>query len=374
MAKKALVTGGAGFIGSHTVDALVGRDFSVRVLDSMVEQVHGRDAQPAYLPYGVEFMRGDVRDKETMRRALADVDVVFHLAAEVGVGQSMYEIVRYCDVNVVGTANLLEILANEHHHVEKLLVASSMSIYGEGRYLCPNCGPIYPSLRSEQQLADRQWELTCPHCNAVITARPTNEAKPLQPTSVYAVSKRDQEELCLAVGHAYGIPTVALRFFNTYGPRQALSNPYTGVAAIFAARLLNHHQPIIFEDGLQSRDFVHVSDIVQALMLAMEQDAANYEVFNVGTGRPMTILEVAEKLAAGLGVEVRPQLTGQFRAGDIRHCYADISKIHQTLGYRPAVNFEQGLPELLDWVRTQEAKDTGEQAVAELSAHGLTKG
>ncbi len=374
MAKKALVTGGAGFIGSHTVDALVDRDFSVRVLDNMIEQVHGLDARPAYLPHGVEFLRGDVRDKEIMRRALADVDVVFHLAAEVGVGQSMYEIVRYCDVNVVGTATLLEILANEPHHVEKLIVASSMSLYGEGRYLCPNCGPVYPGLRSEKQLAAHQWELTCPHCSAIITPRPTNETKPLQPTSVYAVSKRDQEELCLAVGHAYGIPTVALRFFNTYGPRQALSNPYTGVAAIFAARLLNRHRPIIFEDGLQSRDFVHVSDIVQALMLAMEQDAANYEVFNVGTGRPLTILEVAEKLAEGLGIDIKPQVNGQFRAGDIRHCYADISKIRQTLGYRPAVSFEQGLPELLDWVRTQEAKDAGEQAVAELSAHGLTKG
>jgi dTDP-L-rhamnose 4-epimerase len=374
MAKKALVTGGAGFIGSHTVDALVDRDFSVRVLDSMVEQVHGTNVRPTYLPHGVEFIRGDVRTKETMRRALADVDVVFHLAAEVGVGQSMYEIVRYCDVNVVGTANLLEVLANEQHHVEKLIVASSMSIYGEGRYLCPHCGPVYPSLRTEQQLAARQWELTCAHCGASITPRPTNEAKPLQPTSVYAVSKRDQEELCLAVGHAYGIPTVALRFFNTYGTRQALSNPYTGVAAVFASRLLNQHRPIIFEDGLQSRDFVHVSDIVQALMLAMEQDAANYEVFNVGTGRPLTILEVAEKLAAGLGVEIRSQVTSQFRAGDIRHCYADISKIRQTLGYRPGVSFEQGLPELLDWVRTQEATDQGEQAVAELTAHGLTKG
>ncbi len=374
MAKKALVTGGAGFIGSHTVDALAERDFSVRVLDSMVEQVHGTNVRPAYLPYGVEFVRGDVRDKETVRRALADVDVVFHLVAEVGVGQSMYEIVRYCDVNVVGTANLLEILANEKHHVEKLIVASSMSIYGEGRYLCPHCGPVYPNLRTEQQLVAHQWELTCPHCSAIVTPRPTNEAKPLQPTSVYAVTKRDQEELCLAVGRAYDIPAVALRFFNAYGTRQALSNPYTGVAAIFAARLLNQHRPIIFEDGLQSRDFVHVSDIVQALMLAMEQDAANYEVFNVGTGRPLTILDVAKKLAEGLGLEVKPQVTGQFRAGDIRHCYADISKIQHTLGYRPGVSFEQGLPELLDWVRTQEASDEGEEAVAELAAHGLTKG
>jgi dTDP-L-rhamnose 4-epimerase len=374
MAKKALVTGGAGFIGSHTVDALVDRDFSVRVLDSMVEQVHGTNVKPLYLPHGVEFMRGDVRDKETMRRALADVDVVFHLAAEVGVGQSMYEIVRYCDTNVIGTANLLEILANDKHHVEKLIVASSMSIYGEGRYLCPNCGPIFPNLRTEEQLAAHQWELICPHCGATVTARPTNESKPLQPTSVYAVSKRDQEELCMAVGRAYDIPTVALRLFNAYGTRQALSNPYTGVAAIFASRLLNHHAPIIFEDGRQSRDFVHVSDIVQALMLAMEQDAANYEVFNVGTGRPLSILEVAEKLAQGLGLNIKPQVSGKFRAGDIRHCYADISKIRQMLGYRPGIAFEEGLQDLLSWVRTQEAEDEGEQAVAELAAHGLTKG
>lgn len=374
MAKKALVTGGAGFIGSHTVDALVDRDFSVRVLDSMVEQVHGRAARPQYLPHGVEFINGDVRDKEVLRQALNNVDVVIHLAAEVGVGQSMYEIVRYCDTNVIGTATLLELLANESHHVEKLIVASSMSIYGEGRYLCPNCGPIFPSLRSEAQLADHEWELTCPHCNATVTPRPTNEGKLLQPNSVYAVSKRDQEELCLAVGRAYDIPTVALRFFNAYGTRQALSNPYTGVAAIFAARLLNSQAPLIFEDGQQTRDFVHVSDIVQGIMLAMEQDAANYEVFNVGTGRPLTVVEVAEKLAEALELEIKPKITGQYRAGDIRHCYADIGKIRQMLGYRPAVTFEEGLPDLVGWVKTQQARDAAEQAVAELAAHGLTKG
>ncbi len=374
MARKALVTGGAGFIGSHTVDALVDRDFSVRVLDSMVEQVHGKDARPAYLPHGVEFMRGDVRDKDTMRHALEGVDVVFHLAAEVGVGQSMYEIVRYTDTNVMGTAVLLELLANERHQVEKLIVASSMSIYGEGRYLCANCGPVSPALRSEAQLMEHDWEVRCPHCNSTLTPRPTKEDKPLQPTSVYAVSKRDQEEMCLAVGRAYNIPTVALRFFNAYGTRQALSNPYTGVAAIFAARLLNHHPPIIYEDGQQTRDFVHVSDIVQGLMLAMEQDAANYEVFNVGTGRPLTIAEVAEKLAEGLGLQIKSQVTGRYRAGDIRHCYADISKIRQTLGYRPAISFEEGLPELLDWVGVQQVSDRAEQAAAELAARGLTKG
>ncbi len=373
MSKKVLVTGGAGFIGSHIVDALVQRGYEVRVLDALIEQVHGKEAVPQYLPAGVEFMRGDVRQREDMRRALDGVTVVFHEAAEVGVGQSMYEITRYTDTNVMGTALLLELLANEPHSVEKLIVASSMSIYGEGRYLCTHCGPINARLRPEQQLEEHRWEMHCPHCGRELVSRPTNEEKPLYPTSVYAINKRDQEEMCLAVGRAYNLPTVALRYFNAYGPRQALSNPYTGVAAIFSGRLLNGNQPLIYEDGQQMRDFIHISDIVQANMLALEKVEANYEVFNVGTGRPLAIVEVAQKLAAGLGVETTPVITGKFRAGDIRHCYADISKIRQTLGFRPGVRFEEGVDELLAWVRQQQPVDAAEQAHAELAAHKLTK-
>jgi dTDP-L-rhamnose 4-epimerase len=254
--KNVLVTGGAGFIGSHIVDELVSQGHRVRVLDLLAPQVHGRDIQiPKYLPDRVEFMKGDVGDMEAWRWALEDIDLIFHEAAEVGVGQSMYEIVRYMKANTLGTAIMLELLATGEYPIEKLIVASSMSIYGEGAYECPSCGPVFPQLRMTEQLLQRDWEMHCPNCQEVVTPVPTREDKPLFPTSIYAISKRDQEEMCLAIGRAYGIPTVALRYFNVYGPRQALSNPYTGVAAIFSSRLLNGNPPLIFEDGLQSRDW-----------------------------------------------------------------------------------------------------------------------
>lgn len=373
MTNRILVTGGAGFIGSHLVDALIERGYNVRVYDNLVPQVHGANPQPRYVSKEAEFIHGDLRDQDRLRRALKDVRVVFHQAAEVGVGQSMYEIVRYVDGNTGGTAVLLELLANERHSVEKLIVASSMSIYGEGAYRCDQDGEVYPQLRSDAQLQKRNWEMQCPHCGRVVTPLPTNEAKPLFPTSIYAISKMDQELMCLAIGRAYGIPTVALRYFNAYGPRQALSNPYTGVAAIFSSRLLNRRPPIVFEDGRQSRDFIHVSDIVQANLLALEKDDVEFEVFNVGTGRPLTVLDVAMTLARGLGVEVAPEIVGQFRAGDIRHCYADISKIRSRLGFEPRVRFEDGMADLVAWVREQEGADLVEQARRELERRGLTR-
>ncbi|OGO06381.1 MAG: nucleoside-diphosphate-sugar epimerase [Chloroflexi bacterium RBG_13_56_8] len=372
--KNVLVTGGAGFIGSHLVEALVARGHRVRVLDLLVPQVHGEGArEPRYLPDGVEFLRGDVAETGTWERALEGMEVVFHEAAEVGVAQSMYEIVRYVRANTMGTSLLLELLATGKYGVEKLLVASSMSIYGEGAYECASCGRVYPQLRSPEQLARREWEMRCPNCGELATPVPTDEDKPLYPTSIYAITKRDQEEMCLVVGRAYGIPTVALRYFNVYGPRQALSNPYTGVAAIFSSRLLNGNPPLIFEDGLQSRAFVHVSDIVQANLLAMESDAADYQVFNVGAERPTTILEVARALAKALGVEIEPQVVGKFREGDIRHCYADISKAQRLLGYEPKVAFEKGIADLVVWVREQESVDLVDRATSELTDRGLTR-
>lgn len=368
-----LVTGGAGFIGSHLVDALVEHGYNVRVYDSLVPQVHGPNPQPQYVSKEAEFIQGDVRDKDRLRQALKGVRMIFHQAAEVGVGQSMYEIVRYVDGNTGGTAVLLELLANEPHSVEKLIVASSMSIYGEGGYRCQQDGEVYPQLRPDAQLQTRDWEMHCPHCGRVVAPMPTNEEKPLFPTSIYAISKMDQELMCLAIGRAYGIPTVALRYFNAYGPRQALSNPYTGVAAIFSSRLLNRRAPVVFEDGLQSRDFIHVSDIVRANLLALERDGVEFEIFNVGTGRPLTVLDVAKTLARGLGVDIVPEIVGQFRAGDIRHCYADISKIHQHLGFQPRVRFEEGMADLIAWVREQESADLVEQARRELERRGLTR-
>jgi dTDP-L-rhamnose 4-epimerase len=398
---KILVTGGAGFIGSHLVDALIADGHDVRVYDTLVPQVHGglriadRRSQiadrksPAQLNPKAEFVYGNMRDANALRDALPGIEVVFHQAAEVGVGQSMYEITRYVDANTGGTAVLLELLANEPHTVQKLIVASSMSIYGEGAYECPVHGPVSPQLRPTGQLAARDWEVRCPvtndpipntqypipntPCNLPLKPIPTPEDKPLFPTSIYAISKMDQELMCLTIGRAYDIPTVALRYFNVYGPRQALSNPYTGVAAIFSSRLLNHNPPLIFEDGCQSRDFVHVSDIVRANRLALERDEANYGVFNVGTGRPTTVLDVAHTLANGLGVEIEPTIVGQFRAGDIRHCYADITRIRETLGFESQVRFEDGMHDLVDWVREQEGVDLVEQARVELEKRGLTR-
>jgi len=375
VSERVLVTGGAGFIGSHLVDALLDRGHTVRVYDNLEPQVHGglceQGAWPTYLAGDCEKIAGDVRDREALGDALRGVDVVYHLAAAVGVGQSMYEIEHYVDVNSRGTAVLLDVLANAEHTVRKLVVASSMSIYGEGTYHCPEHGDVYPTLRTNEQLAAHDWEVLCPVCRGIVEPLPTAEDKPLHSTSVYAITKKDQEEMCLAVGRAYGIPTVALRFFNTYGPRQALSNPYTGIAAIFSGRLLNGRRPVIFEDGLQSRDLTHVSDIVQALVMAMELSEMDYGTFNVGTGRRLSVLDVAQALINHLDLEQEPEIVHKFRAGDIRHCYANIGRL-QALGYEPKVRFEDGVAELVEWVRLEKAADSFEGAREELENRGLT--
>ena len=374
MSKKVLVTGGAGFIGSHLVDKLVELGHGVRVFDNLEPQVHGSEGKvPEYLNSECEFIKGDIRDKSALKNVLKGTEVVFHQAAMVGVGQSMYKINKYMEVNTLGMANLLDILVNEKHKMEKLIIASSMSVYGEGKYKCDNCGTVYPRLRSLEQLKRREWEMSCPLCGKCVEGIPTPEDKPLYPTSVYAISKRDQEEICLVVGRAYDIPTVALRYFNVYGPRQALSNPYTGVAAIFSARIKNQHNPIIFEDGLQSRDFIHVRDIVQANILAMGKKEANFEIFNVGMGRKLTILDMANILIRRLGADgLAPELVNKYREGDIRHCYADVSKIKEKLGYEPRVRFEDGILDLVDWVKDEEAVDRFEESRRELETKGLT--
>jgi dTDP-L-rhamnose 4-epimerase len=367
-----LVTGGAGFIGSHLVELLLERGYPVRVYDKLVEQVHD-GSPPKYLAEEAEFVHADMRDVDALRRALKGVGAILHEAAEVGVGQSMYEIVRYVEANTGGTAVLLELLVNEAHAIEKIVVASSMSIYGEGAYRCERHGEVYPRLRSEDQLARQEWAIRCPRCGEEVRPVPTHEEKPLFPTSIYAISKLDQELMCLSVGQAYGIPVTALRYFNTYGPRQALSNPYTGVGAIFSARLLNGRPPIVFEDGRQSRDFVHVNDIARANLLALESDAANGEAINVGTGRSTSILEIARALARELAVEIEPEVVGQYRAGDIRDCIADVSKARALLGFEPEVRLEDGIADLVAWVREQEAVDRVDPARAELERRGLAR-
>lgn len=371
MKRRILITGGAGFIGSHLCDELLRNGYEVRVLDSLIEQVHGVNGQrPDYLDPDVELIKGDVRDANMVSKALKGVDAVYHFAASVGVGQSMYEIKEYTDVNNIGTAVLLEALVK--NPVERLVVASSMSIYGEGLYTSSQ-GKVYQSVeRNLKNLKKGQWELTNDD-NIILKPIPTPESKIPSLASVYALSKYDQEKLCLMIGRAYNIPTVAMRFFNVYGTRQALSNPYTGVLAIFASRLLNDNAPLIFEDGLQKRDFVSVHDVARACRLAMETASAEYEVFNVGSGNSYTVLEIAEKLKTILGKDhIQPETTGKYRVGDIRHCFSDISKAKEILGFEPQVTLDEGLEELASWLKLQVAVDNVDHAKAELASRGLT--
>jgi len=366
---RVLITGGAGFVGSHLADELLAHGYQVRVLDVLAEQVHGEQPSwPDYLSGEVERRRGDVRDRDAVRDALDGVDAVFHLAAAVGVGQSMYEIEHYTDVNNRGTAVLLEALASAP--VDRLVVASSMSVYGEGLYADASGREIAPSERSPDALKRGDWEL---HADGeALTPVPTHEGKTPAPTSVYALSKLDQEKLCLIVGRAYGIPTTALRFFNIYGTRQALSNPYTGVLAIFASRYLNGKPPRIFEDGRQRRDFVHVSDVARACRLALETPQSAGLAINIGSGQASTIADIAAEMAAAMGIDdLPPEITGRFRVGDIRHCFADISLAREALGYAPRVSLAQGMSELVEWMQGQTALDRVDTAVAELARRGL---
>jgi dTDP-L-rhamnose 4-epimerase len=358
-----LITGGAGFIGSHLADALLARGERVRALDSLIPQVHGDAVRPVYLSDEVELVPGDVRDADVVRRALDGVDSVVHLAARVGVGQSMYELAEYTSANSLGTAVLLEALAERP--VRKLVVASSMSIYGEGLYRDDQGREVEPAERTREQVAAREWEY------AGLEPMPTPERKRPGLSSIYALTKYDQERACLVAGSAYGIPTVALRLFNTYGPRQALSNPYTGVLAIFASRLLNGRPPRIFEDGLQSRDFVSVRDVARAFALALVVDGADGLAVNVGSGRAFTVRELALQLGAVVGSELEPEITGEARVGDIRHCFADVQLATEALGYAAEVELADGMSELAAWLEGQPAEDRVDDATAELVRRGL---
>jgi dTDP-L-rhamnose 4-epimerase len=365
-----LITGGAGFIGSHLADDLLHRGHRVRAYDNLSPQVHGGEQQrPAYLHDDVELIQGDVRDAAGLRRALAGVDAVYHFASAVGVGQSMYEIEHYTSTNNLGTAVLLQALSARP--VERLVVASSMSIYGEGLYRTRDGSPVMNAERSLDQLRKGDWEPKGPDGEALEPA-PTPESKLPSLSSVYALSKFDQERLCLMIGRAYGIPTVALRFFNVFGTRQALSNPYTGVLAIFASRLMNGNPPLVFEDGLQQRDFVSVYDVVQACRLALDAPQAPGHAFNVGSGAAYTIRDVAALVSGVLGKSIEPSITGKYRVGDIRHCVADLTRADVMLGYRPSVTLEDGLIELAEWLRDQAADDRVADANRELMSRGLT--
>ncbi|HZG36704.1 MAG TPA: SDR family NAD(P)-dependent oxidoreductase [Gaiellaceae bacterium] len=369
MAKRVLITGGAGFIGSHLADELLAHGHRVRALDRLDPQVHPAGGRPEYLSPEVELVRGDVRDRDAVSRALDGVDAVYHFAARVGVGQSMYELADYQSVNAHGTGVLLEALLDRP--VEKLVVASSMSVYGEGAYVDAAGATADACERTRTQLERREWEPRGA-AGAELRPVPTPETKPPALASIYALGKYDQERMCLIYGAAYDVPTVALRFFNVYGTRQALSNPYTGVLAIFASRLLNGKPPLVFEDGQQRRDFVSVADVARACRLALEQTAADGRVLNVGSGRSVSVLEIFDELRLALDVDAEAQLTGKARAGDIRHCFADIGLAQELLGYRPEVELGDGLRDLAQWLEGQVAEDRVDTAAQELAARGLT--
>ena len=368
---RALVTGGAGFIGSHLVDVLLARGTDVRVLDNLDPLAHRSRRQPDHLDGAAELVVADVRDRAAVDRALEGVDAVFHLAGVVGNGESMVNVRRAVEANSAGTATLLEALIGRRDQVRRLVVASSMVVYGEGAYACPLDGPVPALGRTVEQLRARLWEPVCPRCRAPLEPIPVSEDEPLRPTSVYGITKRDQEELCLVLGQAYSIEAVALRYLNVYGPRQALDNPYTGVAAIFAARLLAGRAPRVFEDGEQIRDLIHVSDVARATADAMEAPAAAGHAINIATGDRVRIVDLAAALAAALGSHSPPDITGEFRAGDIRHCFADTLRAGELLGFHSQRALADGLPELAEWVARQTVEERGDEALADLRGRGL---
>jgi dTDP-L-rhamnose 4-epimerase len=370
LTRHVLVTGGAGFIGSQLGSELLEHGYRVRALDDLTPQVHGTTGRPSYLADGIELVRGDIRDRATVDAALDGIDAVFHLAARVGVGQSMYEIADYTSGNDLGTAVLLEGLLQ--HRVERLVVASSMSIYGEGLYRNEQGDLVNAARRTKAQLAAREWEPKGSRGESLEPV-PTPEDKAPDLSSIYALNKYTQERMCLMFGETYEVPTAALRFFNAYGPHQSLNNPYTGVLAIFASRLLNDRAPLIFEDGEQRRDFVAVSDVARACRLALENTDAN-DVFNIGSGVRSSVREIAGQLAGVLDKgDIEPEITGRYRVGDIRHCFADIERARKVLGFEPEVTLEKGMIELSHWLEGQIAEDRLDSATEELSRRGLTR-
>ncbi len=367
---KILVTGGAGFIGSFLVDELIKKGYKVRVFDNLEKQVHNGE-KPLYLNKRAEFIKGDVRNRQEVLDVIKNIDIVFHLAAAVGVAQSNYQIKKYVDVNIGGTANLLDILVNEKHRVKKLITISSMTGFGEGNYKCKKCGVVRPAIRDEKQLKKGDWNTYCPNCQNAVIPAPTEDDAKEYPSSIYAITKKAQQDMALINASLYNFPTVVLRGFNVYGPRQSLSNPYTGVSAIFISRLKNNRKAICYEDGAQSRDFISVHDIVRAFILAMEKDKANNNVINIGSGKPTPIKEIARTIAKSLGKEKLVKISGEYRKNDVKHCYADISKAKKLLGWTPKVSLKEGIEELIEWGEKQEAVDTFASAEKELKNKGL---
>lgn len=375
MKNRVLITGGAGFIGSNLANKLVAKGYEVTVLDNLSEQIHGTYSDLlATIKDKVHFIKGDVRNLGDWKKALESQEIVVHLAAETGTGQSMYEVQKYVDVNINGTAIFLDYLVNEKHDVKKVIIASSRAIYGEGKYECLEHGFIYPEERKEVDLVKGEFEPKCPICNKDLTLCGTDENSKIHPSSVYGITKQNQEQMVMNVCKSIGIPAVAFRYQNVYGPGQSLKNPYTGILSIFSTQIKNGNDINIFEDGKESRDFVFIDDVVKATILGIEKDEANYEVFNVGYGVGTTVSEVAQTLKTLYGSDVTIKETGNFRLGDIRHNYADLSHINEKIGFQPDVDFQTGVERFVNWVNQQEIQeDQYSKSIEEMKAKGLFK-
>jgi dTDP-L-rhamnose 4-epimerase len=376
--KNILITGGAGFIGSNLSLKLIERGYSITVLDNLSPQIHGQDPElssPLYLTIKdkVTFIKGTVTSKADWEKAIEGQDIIIHLAAETGTGQSMYEIQKYVDVNINGTAIMLDFLANNSHTVKKVVVASSRSIYGEGKYRSEKLGFVYPNHRTAEQMDMGNFEVQFPGCDT-LEVMPTDENSKIHPSSVYGITKQNQEQMIMTVCPTLGISPIAFRYQNVYGPGQSLKNPYTGILSIFSTQIKNGNGINIFEDGNETRDFVFIDDVVAATILGIENSNADGQVFNVGTGVGVDVLTVANELIRQYGVIVPVSVTGNYRLGDIRHNFADISKINKLLGFEPKYTFIQGLNEFTSWVNTQEVEeDNYEKSITEMKEKGLYK-
>lgn len=375
---KVLITGGAGFIGSNLALKLISKGYEVVLLDNLSRQIHGENYKESYtyrlIANKCELIVGDVTNFEDWKRAIKGVDIIVHLAAETGTGQSMYEINKYIDVNISGTAKLLEVITNEKNQVKKLVIAASRAVYGEGKFQCDKHGIVYPEARKDEDMSRRDFEVKCPVCNQNVEMMPTDEDSKLHPTSVYGHTKQSQEELCMIVGKSINLPIVAFRFQNVYGPGQSLKNPYTGILSIFSTRIKNGNDLNIFEDGLETRDFVYIEDITDSIILGIENDNANFQSFNVGSGEKIDVLTVANTLKEKYKANVNINVSGNYRLGDIRHNLGDLTKIRSLLGYEPKVKFTEGISNFVDWVEKQEVEsDNYEASIEEMKKKGLYK-
>ena len=373
-----LISGGAGFIGSNLALKLVKLGYKVTILDNLSPQIHSDEKENSYLLRSVKdkvnFIHGDVRNRDDWQKAIADSSLIVHLAAETGTGQSMYQIEKYVQVNCVGTALMLDVLTNDSHNIKKVIVASSRAIYGEGKYLSETMGEVYPNERSEDQMSNGVFDLICTNNKKILKHLATDEKSKIHPTSIYGISKSNQEQMVLVACKSLGISAIALRYQNVYGPGQSLRNPYTGIISIFSTRILNNNHINIFEDGKESRDFVFIDDVVDATVLAIEDTKLQSCSLNVGSGVSTTVLEVADRLKKLFNSKVDIKITGNFRLGDIRHNRADISKIKKILGFSPKVSFESGLKQYVDWVKKQKINaDYYDHSIKEMKDKGLIK-